>query len=53
MFDPFVGSGITLLACHQLERKGRGIEKEPLFVAMTLERLSELGLKPERIIAGK
>ena len=44
--DPFCGSGSTLLAAHQLGRIGYGCEIHPGYVAVTLERLSLLGLKP-------
>ena len=46
-YDPFCGSGSTLLAAHQLERIGYGVEIDPGYVAVTLERMSALGLKPE------
>lgn len=48
-YDPFCGSGSTLLAAHQLDRVGYGVEVDPAYVAVTLERLSALGLKPELI----
>lgn len=47
VYDPFCGSGSTLLAAHQLGRIGYGIEIDPGYVAVTLERLSGFGLKPE------
>lgn len=47
--DPFSGSGTTLVACERLRRKGRAIEIAPKYVAVTLERLSEMGLKPKLI----
>ena len=47
VYDPFCGSGSTLLAAHQLNRVGYGVEIDPAYVAVTLERLSVLGLKPE------
>jgi DNA modification methylase len=47
VFDPFCGSGSTLVAAHQIGRVGYGVEIDPAFVAVTLERLSALGLKPE------
>ena len=47
VYDPFCGSGSTLLAAHQLERVGYGIEIDPGYVAVTLERLCALGLKPQ------
>jgi DNA modification methylase len=49
VFDPFAGSGSTLLAAHQLGRVGYGIEIDPRYVAVALERLSTLGLKPELV----
>jgi DNA modification methylase len=49
VYDPFCGSGSTLLAAHQLERVGYGVEIDPPYVAVTLERLSALGLKPELV----
>lgn len=51
IYDPFCGSGTTLLASEQLERMGFGVELDPGFVAVALERLSLLGLKP-RLIEG-
>jgi DNA modification methylase len=49
VYDPFSGSGSTLLAAHQLGRLGYGSEIDPGYVAVTLERFSLLGLKPEVI----
>jgi DNA modification methylase len=49
VYDPFCGSGTTLLACEQLGRSGIGIDLDPRYVAVTLERLSALGLKPKLI----
>lgn len=49
--DVFNGAGTTLVACEQTGRIGRGIEIEPKYVAVTLERLSLLGLMCERIAA--
>jgi DNA modification methylase len=45
VYDPFCGSGSTLLAAHQLGRIGYGVEIDPGYLAVTLERLSMLGLK--------
>jgi len=44
--DPFLGSGTTMVACQQLGRKCRGIELSPPYCAVTLERLSQMGLEP-------
>lgn len=49
ILDPFCGSGSTLVAAHQLERIGYGIELDPGYVAVTLERMTTLGLKPELV----
>jgi DNA modification methylase len=52
IYDPFSGSGSSLLAAHQLGRVGYGCEIDPGYVAVELERLSLLGLKPEVIDRG-
>lgn len=40
VFDPFSGSGTTLVACERLGRKCRALEKRPDYVAVALERWS-------------
>ncbi len=47
VYDPFCGSGSTILAAAQLKRVGYGCELDPGYVAVELERLASLGLKPE------
>ena len=47
--EPFLGSGSQAVACQQLGRKCRGVEIEPRYVAVTLERLAGMGLNPELI----
>jgi DNA modification methylase len=49
IYDPFCGSGSTIIAAHQLGRIGFGCEIDPGYLAVELERLSMLGLKPELI----
>jgi DNA modification methylase len=49
VYDPFCGSGSTLIAAHQLGRLGCGVDIAPEHVAVTLERFSLLGLKPELV----
>jgi DNA modification methylase len=51
VYDPFCGSGSTLVAAHQLGRVGYGVEVDHRYVAVTLERLASLGLEPELIEA--
>jgi len=49
ILDPFTGSGTTLIAAHQKDRIGIGIELHPAYAAVTLQRLADEGLTPERI----
>jgi hypothetical protein len=48
VFDPFLGSGTTLVACEQTNRIGYGMEISEAYVAVTLQRLSDMGLQPKR-----
>lgn len=49
VYDPFGGGGTTVVAAHQLGRTGYAVEIDPGYVAVSLERLSLLGLKPELV----
>jgi DNA modification methylase len=49
VYDPFGGSGSTIIAAHQLGRIGYACELDPGYIAVQLERLSMLGLKPEMV----
>jgi DNA modification methylase len=49
VWEPFCGSGTTLVVCEQLGRRGRGIEIHPPYVAVTLQRLEDMGLSPRLI----
>ena len=49
VIDPYLGSGTTLLACQLTGRRGIGIEIDPAYCAVTLERLAGLGLEPRRV----
>jgi len=49
VYDPFLGSGTTLAACERLGRLGRGIEISPAYVAVCLQRMSDMGITSERI----
>lgn len=44
--DPFVGAGTCLVACEKTGRVGYGMEIEPKYIAVTLERLEGMGLEP-------
>lgn len=48
-YEPFSGSGSQLVAAQQTRRRCYAIEKSPPFVAVALERMAALGLKPELI----
>jgi len=44
VFDPFLGSGTTAVAAEQTGRTCRAMDVEPRFLAVSLERLSGMGL---------
>jgi DNA modification methylase len=46
VYDPFAGSGSLYVAAERLGRIGLGLELEPRWVAVTLERMAEMGLTP-------
>lgn len=41
VYEPFSGSGTTLIACEQLKRKCRAIEINPGYVAVALQRWAD------------
>lgn len=49
VFDPFLGSGTTVVAAENEGRECYGAEIDPEYVAVTLERLHGAGLEPELI----
>lgn len=47
ILEPFLGSGTTLIACHNLGRKLRGIEISPAYCSVVLQRfLDHTGIQP-------
>lgn len=52
VYDPFVGVGTTIVAAEQLKRKCYAIDIDPKWVAVTLERLSQMNLQPKLIEQG-
>jgi DNA modification methylase len=40
IYDPFCGSGTTMVACQNLARRCRAIEISPAYCAVTLERMA-------------
>ena len=50
VFDPFSGSGTTLIACENLGRRCRAVEISPGYVAVALERwATHTGKTPVRV----
>lgn len=47
VLDPFSGSGTTMAACERTRRLCRAMELEPIYVAVTLQRMFDLGLRPK------
>jgi DNA modification methylase len=49
VYDPFLGSGTTMVAAEQLGRVCYGMEIEPKYVAVSLERMTGMGLEPKLV----
>jgi len=48
VYEPFSGSGTTIIACEQLGRKARAMEISPAYVAVALQRFKDAtGKTPE------
>ena len=47
--EPFAGSGSQYVAGEQLGRLVYGMDNDPAMVAMVLERLSLMGLRPDMV----
>ena len=41
VYDPFLGSGTTMVACQNLNRKCRGLEISPDYCAVILQRMHD------------
>jgi DNA modification methylase len=50
-YEPFSGSGTHLCAAENTGRRCFAMEIEPAFVAVALERLSDMGLEPKLVTA--
>jgi len=44
IYDPFLGSGTTMIAAHNLDRICNGLEISPSYTAVCLERAKDLGI---------
>lgn len=51
VYDPFVGSGTTIIAAEQCGRLGCGMEISEKYVAVVLQRLAQMGLVPRLVDA--
>ncbi len=51
VYEPFSGSGSTMLACESTGRLCRAIELDPKYVAVGLERMAEIGCHGQLIQA--
>lgn len=52
VFDPFGGSGVTLVAAAQLGRRAVVCEMNPEYCALALERVSQLGIEMRAVKNG-
>lgn len=46
VYDPFGGSGTTMVACNNLGRQCRMVEIDSKYCSVILERMSQIGLTP-------
>ena len=42
VLDPFCGSGTTLIAAHETGRRGRGIELDPIYCEVIIQRIASV-----------
>jgi DNA modification methylase len=42
LLDPYLGSGSTMVAAHQLKRRCFGLELEPKYCAVIIDRMRKL-----------
>ena len=49
VYDPFVGSGTTIIAAENEGRRCYAMDIDPAYVAVTLERMAGLGLTPQLV----
>lgn len=47
VYDPFVGSGTTLVAAEMLGRRCYAMDVYPPYVAVALQRMKDMGLEPK------
>lgn len=52
VYDPFLGSGTTLIACEQLQRRCFGMEISPAYTAVSIQRWVDLTHKTPQLMRG-
>lgn len=50
VFDPFMGSGTTLVACQKIGRRGTGIELDPDYFEIACKRVDEATRQPDLFV---
>jgi site-specific DNA-methyltransferase (adenine-specific) len=50
VLDPFLGSGTTLIACLETERKGIGVEIDEKYCRLAVKRLKQYGIEQQKLI---
>jgi DNA modification methylase len=53
VLDPFLGSGTTILAAERTKRRGYGIELDPVYVDVAIERWQRMTGRAACLITGK
>jgi len=52
VYDPFLGSGTTLIACERLGRKCRAVEISPAYCAVSIQRWVDVTGKEPKLLEG-
>ena len=50
VYDPFLGSGTTLIACERLGRKCRAIEISPAYCSVAIQRWADMGVGEPQLL---
>jgi DNA modification methylase len=51
VYDPFLGSGTTIIACERLSRKCRAMEIDPGYVAVAIQRWADATGKMPKLLS--
>lgn len=52
VLDPFLGSGTTLIACLETNRKGIGVEIDKNYCELAVKRLKKHGICDQKLVGG-